>query len=301
MPEPDFKEQLESTANLALSAELKADHDVIMFLNDPRHSAPSLSSALADLVPNAEEAAGAILERRGKLGAFTQYSDLNDIAGLDPKALNALMQSGLQPEWLEKSAPSTSVKVSLAFLSTLYAGALWWGPLLPSFKWGKNPWLGGASVGDLGTCYDLKQSIYDKRIKPAENEVKGLEAKLEKLEKKQQSPENDKRIDAVEKQLAKADNELAEASKPLQKLKDYADAGDKEHAWWIIRSNVLDFIKHLKMDLDVQKKLKAEALAAGNQDDANKAQKAIDGLIPSIKNWQDSVAETDAKVKAKAP
>ena len=142
MPEPDFKEQLESTANLALSAELKADLDVIMFLNDPRHSAPSLSSALADLVPNAEEAAGAILERRGKLGAFTQYSDLNDIAGLDPKALNALMQSGLQPEWLEKSASSTSVKVSLGFLSTLYAGALWWGPLLPSFKWGNNPWRG---------------------------------------------------------------------------------------------------------------------------------------------------------------
>lgn len=301
MPEPDFKEQLESTANLALSAELKADLDVIMFLNDPRHSAPSLSSALADLVPNAEEAAGAILERRGKLGAFTQYSDLNDIAGLDPKALNALMQSGLQPEWLEKSASSTSVKVSLGFLSTLYAGALWWGPLLPSFKWGNNPWLGGASVGDLGICYDLKQSIYDKRIKPAENEVKGLEAKLEKLEEKPKTPENDKHIAVVKKQLANADNKLAEASKPLQKLKDYADAGDKEHAWWIIRSNVLNYIKRLKDDLVVQEKLKTDAVTAGKPDEANKAQEAINGLTSSIKGWQNSVTATDAKVTAKAP
>ena len=212
------------------------------------------------------------------------------------------MQSGLRPQWLEKTPPSTSVKVSVAYLSALHAGALWWGPLLAAFTWGRNPWLAAnANAGDLGHCYDMKQKMYDDRIKPLEKEVKGLETKLAKLKKKPPTPHNQRHIKAVENNLENAKNKLAEALKPLQKLKDYADAGDKEHAWWIIRANILKLIEKLKADLRVQKARKAEAINNTDAAEANDAQAAIDGLEATIKDWGDSVTKTDAKVTAKQP
>ncbi|WP_108883234.1 hypothetical protein [Anderseniella sp. Alg231-50] len=302
MPEPDFKDELDPLANIATAAELQADLDVLMFLNDPQHTDASLAAALKEFVADAGQAAAGILERRGKVGALTRYSELGEIAGLDPKSMEALMQSGLRPDWLTKSPPSTSVKVSVAYLSALHAGALWWGPLLASFAWGSNPWLvANANAGDLGYCYGLKQKMYDDRIKPLERDVKRLEVKLEKLEKKPSTPQNQQQIAAVEKNLETADDKLAEALKPLEKLRDYADADDREHAWWIIRANVYEYIKALKADLRVQQARKAKAVNAGNAAEANKAQAAITGLQDSIKEWGDSITKTDAKVTAKQP
>ena len=76
MPEPDFKDELDPMANVATAVELQADLDVLMFLNDPQHTAASLATALKEYVEDAGQAAEGILERRGKIGAFTSHSEL---------------------------------------------------------------------------------------------------------------------------------------------------------------------------------------------------------------------------------